>query len=177
MDKEDLSELLKRLLSLDENEWVEYKENNSNPEDMGQYISALSNSACLHKQDYGYLVYGVNNSKIVVGTKFTKKQKKGNELIESWLNHLLNPRIDFEIYEFDYQNKKIFLFQIESAKKQPTKFNGTAWIRVCSYTKKLSDFPEKERKIWKLTSGFTFEKEIALSNVDEQKFYKFIKRY
>ena len=169
MDKEDLSELLKRLLSLDENEWVEYKENNSNPEDMGQYISALSNSACLHKQDYGYLVYGVNNSKIVVGTKFTKKQKKGNELIESWLNHLLNPRIDFEIYEFDYQNKKIFLFQIESAKKQPTKFNGTAWIRVCSYTKKLYDFPEKERKIWKLTSGFTFEKEIALSNVDEQK--------
>ena len=175
MDKADLSELLKRLTSLDENEWVEFKENNSKPEELGEYISALSNSACLHQQDYGYLVFGISNAKKIVGTNFKpKKEKKGSELIESWLNHLLNPRINFEIYEFDYQNRKIVLFQIESAKKQPTKFSGSAYIRIGSYTKKLSDFPEKERKIWKMTSGFAFEKEIALSNVDEQKVLKLL---
>ena len=45
-------DLLKRLLSQPrETEWIEWKENNCRPEDIGEYLSALSNSAALHRQD------------------------------------------------------------------------------------------------------------------------------
>ena len=45
---EDYNVILKYLLSLKtENEWLEYKENNSDPNMIGEYISALCNSAIL----------------------------------------------------------------------------------------------------------------------------------
>lgn len=43
---------LKELLALPhETAWVEFKGNIVNPEEIGEYISALSNSAGLHKKD------------------------------------------------------------------------------------------------------------------------------
>lgn len=42
----------------DEREWVEFKTNypsEKHAQDIGEYISALSNSATLHKQNYAYL--------------------------------------------------------------------------------------------------------------------------
>ncbi|MEK7571488.1 MAG: hypothetical protein AAB553_04375 [Patescibacteria group bacterium] len=45
------SEILERLITLPkETEWVEFKQNNSRADDIGEYISALSNGACLHDQ-------------------------------------------------------------------------------------------------------------------------------
>lgn len=41
-----------------ETEWLEFKQNNANPEDIGEYISALSNSAVLHDQPRAWLVWG-----------------------------------------------------------------------------------------------------------------------
>ena len=41
-----------------EAEWVEYKLNNTNPQETGQYISALANSAALNDQPFGYLLWG-----------------------------------------------------------------------------------------------------------------------
>jgi len=47
----NVKELLYVLLSEPaESEWLEFKVNNDQPELIGQYISALSNSACLHKE-------------------------------------------------------------------------------------------------------------------------------
>ena len=55
---EDYKVTLKYLLSLKtENEWLEYKENNSDPNLIGEYISALCNSAILEGQDKAYLIY------------------------------------------------------------------------------------------------------------------------
>lgn len=169
MNKEELYALLEELIKIDENEWIEFKKDYVDPQEIGEYISALSNSACLHRKDYGYLVFGVNGkTKKIIGTKFKpKKAKKGNELIENWLSVCLNPRIDFEILEFFYNRCPIVIFKIDSAKRMPTRFNGCAYIRIGSYKKKLSDYPEKERKIWEITSGYAFEKGIALNNVNE----------
>ena len=51
MNQRELEILLKDLQALPkECEWVEFKIDNSNPQDIGEYISALSNSACYHKQ-------------------------------------------------------------------------------------------------------------------------------
>lgn len=45
---EDYNVILKYLLSLKtENEWLEYKSNNDNPDMIGEYMSALCNSAIL----------------------------------------------------------------------------------------------------------------------------------
>jgi Predicted transcriptional regulator containing an HTH domain and an uncharacterized domain shared with the mammalian protein Schlafen len=45
-------------------------------------------------------------------------------------------------------------------------FQKTAYIRIGSITRKLSDFPEKESKIWRNSFGATFEKEITKHNVN-----------
>lgn len=88
MSEEQLRLLLKGLIKLpNETEWVEFKENNSDPKVIGEYISALSNSACLHDKEKAYLVYGIGDvGHQVKGTNFKPKQSKiGNQEIESWL--------------------------------------------------------------------------------------------
>lgn len=48
VSKEELVGLLKSLLKINkENEWIEFKINNDDPYIVGEYISALSNSAAL----------------------------------------------------------------------------------------------------------------------------------
>src|SRR3989338_3753045 len=119
MNNLELYELFENLLGFDESEWIEFKKDNSNPEDIGEYLSALSNSACLHKQDFGYLIFGVENAtRKIVGTKFKPKiEKKGNELLESWFHTLLNPKTNFEILELNYKTKPIIILKIDSAKR------------------------------------------------------------
>ncbi|MDD5434853.1 MAG: putative DNA binding domain-containing protein [Nitrospira sp.] len=151
MTQLELQTLLNELRSLsDETEWLEFKVNRYVPQEIGEYISALSNAACLHGQQYGYLIFGIeDNTHNVIGTKFKpRKTKEGNEELENWLSRLLSPRIDFIIYEFDYDNKPVVLFKIDASHNIPVKFKGIAYIRVGTYKKKLADYPEKERKIW-----------------------------
>ncbi len=83
----NVKELLKELLSEPaESEWLEFKENNNQPELVGEYLSALSNSACLHDKPYGYLVYGIKDGTLdVVGTSLNPAiaKGKGNESIKN----------------------------------------------------------------------------------------------
>lgn len=155
-----LNELVK---SSRENEWIEFKLNFHSEEEIGQRISALSNGACIHNQRFGYLVFGIEDeSHIIKGTTFSaRRYKKGNEELENWLANRLNPRIDFSIYEFEYDEKRhITMFVIPAAKTQPVEFLHISYIRVGSITRKLSEFPEKQAKIWKKETT-PFEKEIA----------------
>lgn len=134
-----------------ETEWIEFKVDKYEPQELGEYLSALSNAACLHSKERGYLVFGVHDGTCdVVGTHFKPSQKKvGNEELENWLVTQLNPRVDFKIHEFESSGKQIVIIEIDSANNIPVKFKGIAYIRVGSYKKKLSEHPEKERKIWK----------------------------
>jgi len=151
VNESELRELLNELRALPkENEWVEFKKDYYEPDLIGEYISALSNSACLHSRDKGYLVFGIEDeTHSVKGTVFKPKIKKvrGEEL-ENWLSRQLSPRIDFTIYEFLYGSEHIALFEIDATAATPVKFKGVAYIRVGSLKKRLSEYPEKERKIW-----------------------------
>ena len=40
-----------------ETEWFEFKENFSDPDKIGEYISALSNAAAYHRKDFAYMVH------------------------------------------------------------------------------------------------------------------------
>jgi predicted HTH transcriptional regulator len=151
-------------------EWVEFKHNFHSAEEIGERISALSNGACIQNQPFGYLVFGIENeTHEIVGTTFrAKSHKKGNEDLEHWLSTRLNPRIDFAVHEFDYdENKHILLYVIPAAKSQPIDFLHKAYIRVGSITRLLSEFPEKESKIWRKDAP-SFEVEMAKDALSSQ---------
>jgi len=168
MQTEQLISLINELTSQPkENEWIEFKHNFHSPEEIGERISGVSNSACIHKKPVGYLVFGVENeTHRIVGTDFhAKSYKKGNEELENWLATRLNPRIEFSIHEFDYEEgKHISLFIVPAAQNRPVTFLHQAYIRVGSITRKLSDFEEKERKIWN-NNNYQLENDIAKSNL------------
>jgi len=90
-----------------EAEWVEFKRDNADPNEIGEYLSALSNTAALLGKAHAYLVRGVaDGSHEIVGTKFRPfTAKVGNEELESWLLHLLSPRIDFQFHDFLWRVK------------------------------------------------------------------------
>lgn len=164
-----LNDLLLWLIDHIENEFIEFKTNNDQPELIGEYISALSNSAALLNQPFGYLVYGVDDTtRDIIGTDISlKTQKKGNEDLISWLSRLLNPRINFEVFEFKYSESDIVIVKIPATDYIPVKFQGTSFIRINSYKKKLADFPEKESIIWNRKNKFKFEYQIALDRLTD----------
>ena len=133
---EDYYVILKYLLSLKtENEWLEYKENNSKPNLIGEYISALCNSAILEGQDKAYLIYGISDEKEIVGTKFDfKKVKVGQQELENYIQTLLSPRITFNIHDLTFENNiKIEIIEIETTNVNvPVKFKDIEYIRVNS---------------------------------------------
>ncbi len=167
--QEYLASLLHEFLQLPkETEWLEFKCNNANPQEIGEYISALANSAALCGKTNAYIVWGIQDSDHdVVGTTFRPSQaKKGNEELESWLLHLLQPRIHFRFVEFDVDGGHIAMVEIPRAAHQPVQFQGIEYIRVGSYKKKLKDYQEKERDLWRVFDVIPFEQQVAAEHLD-----------
>ena len=154
MEKSDFIRLIDSLRGRNkETEWIEFKENFHSKEEIGERISALSNSAFLCNMPYGYIVFGIRNERLeIVGTSFhATRMKIGNEELESWLSTRLSPRVDFEIIDdFDYEDRgHLCVFKIPATVGQPVSFLHEEYVRVGSTTRKLRDYPQKEAKIWK----------------------------
>jgi len=165
---EYLASLLHELCGLPrETEWVKFKCNNANPDEMGEYISALANAAALQGKAYAYVVWGVaSESHDIVGTSFSPlKARKGNEELENWLLRLLAPRIHFRFAEFEIDGKPVSMIKIPRAAHRPVQFKGVEYIRIGSYKKKLKDFPEKERRLWRVFDVTPFEEQVAIERV------------
>lgn len=168
MNKESILKLVERLTTINsESEWLEFKLNNDKPELIGEYISAIANSACLCDRRFGYLIYGVSDSKTIEGSDFDPTSSKvGNENIDAWLFRMIEG-VDFAIHVADYNEKKIVLFKIDAAIGRPARFQGKAYVRIGSYKKLLTDYPEKERKIWQRSASVSFETTFATELLDE----------
>lgn len=163
MSSLELIQLLDKLVSLpQETEWVEFKHNFHSEEEIGQRLSALSNSAALLSKPFGYLVFGVEDvTHSIIGTTFkAKRYKKGNEELEMWLLNRLSPRIDIECFEFSTYNHNISLYRIPAATERPVTFLNTAYIRVGSLTKPLIGYPDKEAKLWRKNRNKTLDKTV-----------------
>ncbi len=113
----ELAKLLDRLLAGWENEVVEFKEaaNQYSAEKTGEYVSALSNEANLRGVAAGWLVFGVSNSRQVVGTKHLVNVQERQRL-----KHYINQSIDQgltirEIHEVTHQGKRVVLLEIPAA--------------------------------------------------------------
>lgn len=160
--------LLNELRKYDtEAEWFDFKENNTAPNDMGEYISALSNSAALEGRAFGYLIWGIaDDDHTITGTTFTPTTDKiGNEELENWLLQRLSPKLSFRFCEVEVEHKKVIILEIPRASHTPIQFLNEEYIRVGSYKKKLKQIPEKERELWRIFDTTPFEEHLAAENI------------
>ena len=144
---------LQKLLSLPrEQATVEFKLNLDKPEDIGQYLSALANSALLEGHDRGWLVWGIEDgTRAVKGTTFDPHTRKiGNQALIMWLQQLTSPRADFVFHDCLYANHKVVLLEVHPARSAPVAFENQRFVRVDSHKVKLSDHPAKEARLWAL---------------------------
>ena len=154
-----------------ETEWVEFKTNNTDAEMIGENISALSNTSALLGKKQAYLVWGVNDdTHEIVGTTFKPSlTKHKNQELESWLLQKISPKINFRFCEFEHTNgKQVVILEIQPTTNTPVRFDGTEFIRIGSNTKKLRDFSEKERELWRVFDKVPFEEQIALANASKE---------
>lgn len=152
MNTADLTALLDRLCAEPrESEWLEFKANRYDAQTIGEYLSALANSACLLGKPRGYLVFGIEDgTHAVVGTSFDPQAEvgQGNQLLPIWLAVLLSPKLGFEIHTCQYQGQRVVVFEVHPAFDRPVEFRGRAYVRNGSSKAALSGYPDKERAIW-----------------------------
>ncbi len=159
-----------------ETEWLELKHNNDNPQEIGEYISALSNGAALLGRHSAYILWGIDDiTNQIIGTNFRPRKKKtNNQELESWLIFHLDPQIDLRIHEGEVDGKYMVLFEFAPATHRPIRFKSVEYIRIGSYKKKLYECPEKERELWRILGQIAFEKGIAMNNVAADQILSFL---
>jgi len=177
MTSKSLSHLVEELAGQPtETEWVEFKENNSDPYKIGENCSALANAAALHQKSSGFIVWGIRDSDhAIVGTSFRPRNERvGAQELENWLVTLMEPRVDVKIHETQINDQPVVVFEIQAATYLPIRFRGVEYIRIGSYTKKLADHPEKERAIWKLFDRKPFEDGVAATDVSSEDLFSLL---
>ena len=159
-----------------ETEWVEFKHNRADAEETGEYLSALANAAALLGKVNAYMVWGIDNTTHqIIGSTFVPGSiKVGNEALENWLLKLLEPKINFRFFSFTMDEKPVVLLEIGAAFRHPVKFKNQEFIRVGSYKKKLKDFPEKERSLWRRLDQTPFESGIAAEHLESEEVFRLL---
>ena len=167
---EYLTGLVRELQKLPkETEWVEFKVNKYEPKNIGGYVSALANSAALLGKPFAYMVWGIADADhAVVGTKFRPRTRKvSNQELESWLLNLLAPKLNFRFTKVSVDGHPVVLLEIERAFRHPVQFAGQEYIRVGSYKRRLKDFPERERALWRIFDQTPFEDLITVERASD----------
>lgn len=148
--------------------------------DIGKYFSALSNEANLNFEPWAWLVFGVDDSGKVVGTKF-RLEEKGLQGLKREIADKTNNRITFMgIYPVQYEGKRVVMFQIPPAAQAiPTQFNGFCYGRFGSELVPLSE--EKRERIQLQSRIPDWSAEIvrgaSLADLDEKAILEARKKY
>lgn len=165
---ENYNKLIEELIALDdETPWVEFKHNNYDPQMIAKDISALANSATLYDRNCAYMIWGVHDkTHEIIGTDYNLQTlKKGNQELENWLRFLLSDNADFEFHTVQENNINVGLLIIYKAINHTVMFEKVDYIRIGSYTKKLSDYPVIQGQVWDKIRSLRFESRIALSDL------------
>lgn len=103
-----------------ENEVVEFKEakNQYDFEKIGKYFSALCNEANLKNKRSAWLVFGIKDKdQSIVGTQFRPNRADLDHLKAEVANHTTGRLTFIEIYELDFPEGRVVLFEIPAAPK------------------------------------------------------------
>ncbi len=119
MTESELNTMLDRLLALSvETEWVEFKEakHNFGADELGQYFSALSNEANLHRQHCAWLLFGVKDKpRQIVSSQF-RNTAASLQSLKQEVARELSPHLTFtDIFELIRPEGRVLLFQIPPA--------------------------------------------------------------
>lgn len=164
----DIIALVDRLRTLEgENEWVEFKVNNADPVEIGEYISCLANSAALNGQETAFMIWGVRDEDhAVVGTSFRPwDAKQGNEDLHAWLVRLLDPQVDFSFHTVEMAETSVVVLRVDAASKHPVTFKHKDYIRIGSYKKPLTQHPEHQRRLWRILDAYSYEDRSAAADL------------
>lgn len=167
--KEDIEQLIRHLIELGhEAEYLEFK-TAFDKEVIGERISAIANACAILDRDVGYIIFGVDDKKLeIIGTNFNPYiEKVGNMPIENWLQQFLEPKVNIYFCSCLIDGKNIVLLKIPAASGRPVSFDKKEWIRIGEVTRKLNEFPEKEKHIWNNQKNKNYEKGIVLENLTE----------
>ena len=152
MNQPELIALVDRLRGLPrETEWLEFKHNNADPQEIGEYLSALANEAALLNQPRGYLIFGIEDaSNAVVGTRFDPytAKAKGNQDLLPWLAALLQPNPGIEPHCLEHPDGRVALLAVGPARGRPVEYQGQGYCRAGTSKTKLTNHPEKARRLW-----------------------------
>lgn len=152
MNHQTLLETLNHLLSQPrESGCVEFKSNWDHAPDIGQYISALGNTAALERQDRAWMLWGVDDkTHAVKGTQFNPFSAKGegNQPLMIWLTQKITPHPDFLFHEVEHPDGRVVLLEIHPPRSAPLAFDGVRYIRIDSNRVGLSRHPDKEARLW-----------------------------
>lgn len=129
MNEEQLKRLLDDFRSMSsENEWLEFKEakESFHSDRLGRYFSALSNEANLKKKPFGWLIFGVRDKdREITGTSYRSDRASLDSLKHEISLHTGGRLTFIEIYELNYTEGRVVLFQIPSAPRGiPTSWKG-----------------------------------------------------
>ena len=175
--EKDLVNLVRRLCGLPaETEWLEFKHNNTDPQEIGEYISALSNGAALNDRYHGYLVWGIeNDTHEILGTTFDPEKKKAKKQpLQHWLHSGLNPEVPFRFLSVEIDKKKVVILEIGRATHRPVAFNDIEYIRIDQVKRRIVTSSERERKLWKIFNENPFESLVAKERVDDESVLKML---
>ncbi len=142
MTDSPLLDLLNHLILEWENEVVEFKkfkaETKANRE-IANYFSGLANEANLHNKDAGWLIFGVDNDKQIVGTSVLSTVDERNQFMQTMAG-FVEPRVPFRaIFELNTPQGRVVLCEIPpSPKGIPIASDGTYYGRVGESLKPLS---------------------------------------
>lgn len=145
-----LKDIVNRLRSYQtEKEWFEFKVNWYDPQELGEYISALSNSAAIEGRKEAYFVWGIDNETYeVVGTTFKFDIDVKNDPLKHFLARKISPDMNFTFEEGKVEGCRVVLLTIPAAKTAPTAFDKMRYIRIGSSKERLEKYPEREANLF-----------------------------
>lgn len=135
---------------------------------IGEDVSALANGAALAGRPFGYLVWGVDDTTHeIVGTDNEWHVMRANKQeIENWVRTQLSGNAELDLLRTQIDERRhVLILKISSAVNRPVSFNKTEYIRVGSYTKKLSDVPSKQTALWDRLRASRFENGITKNDL------------
>ncbi len=153
-----------------ETEWIEFKEGNADPEQIGRDVSALANAAAYAGREFAYKLWGVvDGTHELVGTSFDPLacKAKGNQDLQIWLRRMLSSNANYEFVTIEHGGLVFVVARIAAASAQPVYFQKRAYIRIGSSTTELAPGSAREAELWRRLQRADFERQVALGGLSD----------
>lgn len=153
-----------------EEDWLEFKINNSSPETIARNISAMANTATIRERDCAYLIWGVDDKTHELKSTSVNfnVQKVGNNDLLVWLESVLSKNASYEYAEGYVEGSRVVVLKVDAAIGQPVTCHKEAYVRVGPNTKELKDVPSLQTKLWDRLRYHKFEDQIAAAEVTKE---------